>query len=80
MGTLGMTAMAIASRGLKTRHRDPVDPRTTMLALGCVLHGTVVLGSHLRPASVMEIAKQAVELFFRGLRSESTCLSGSLSP
>lgn len=70
----------ILQQGIDAGELRPVDPRATTLALGCLLHGTVVLGSHLRPASVMEIARQAVELFLMGLRNESTCLSGSHLP
>jgi AcrR family transcriptional regulator len=70
----------ILQQGIDAGELRPVDPRVTTLSLGCLLHGTVVLGSHLRPASVMEIAKQAVELFLTGLRTESACLSGSQSP
>jgi AcrR family transcriptional regulator len=62
---------AILQQGVEDGELRPVDPRTTMLALGCLLHGTVVLGSHLRPANVMQIAEQAVDVFMRGLCTAS---------
>jgi AcrR family transcriptional regulator len=62
----------ILQQGIENGELRPVDPRTTVLALGCLLHGTVVLGSHLRPANVMQITEQAVDIFLRGLRTEST--------
>ncbi len=67
----------IFQQGIESGQFRPADARRTMLALGSVLYGIVVLGCHLaRDVSVTEIAEFAVETFLSGLRAGAPSTTG----
>ena len=70
----------VMQQGIDVGELRPMDTRTTTIALGSLLYGTVVLGCHLAPVSVMEMAERGVDIFLQGLREDSTCLIGSETP
>jgi AcrR family transcriptional regulator len=58
----------ILQRGIETGELAPTDTRLTTSALGSLLYGIVVLGSHLAPVSAVEMAKHSIGIFLRGIR------------
>ena len=70
---LGDKIGKIVQQGIETGQLCPADPADVTLAIGCLLYGTVVLGSHLshlnsRP--VPQMVEHAIDVFLRGLRAE----------
>ncbi len=67
---------AIIERGIKTGELRPVDARQTTIAMGCLLYGTTVLGSHLQSGAVTQLAEYAIDIFLGGLQTEAPCSVG----
>jgi len=63
----------ILQQGIDAGELRPMDTRTTTIALGSLLYGTVVLGCHLASVGVLEMAERGVDIFLQGLREDSTC-------
>ncbi|MHB1036590.1 MAG: TetR family transcriptional regulator [Pirellulales bacterium] len=70
--------VAILEQGIEQGELRPVDPRLTTLALGCMLYGTAVLGSHLDAENVTRINEQSIDLFLRGLCAETDWSESSI--
>ena len=63
-------------QGIEAGELRPVDTRQTTIALGCLLYGTTVLGSHLQSVAVTQLAEYAIDIFLGGLRAEAPCSVG----
>jgi AcrR family transcriptional regulator len=63
----------ILQQGIESGELRPVDTRQTTLAIGCLLYGIVVLGSHLQWSRVSPVGEYAIDIFLRGLRKEPSC-------
>jgi AcrR family transcriptional regulator len=66
----------ILQQGIESGELRPVDARQTTLALGCLLYGATVLGSHLQSVPVPQLSEFAVDIFLAGLRAENPNLVG----
>ncbi len=62
----------ILQQGIESGELLPMDTEQTTHALGSLLYGTVVLGCHLNAAPSVEMAEYGIDVFLRGLRTE-TC-------
>ena len=69
----------ILRHGIEAGELRPVDTRQATFALGSLLFGATVLGSHLKLASVDEITNGAVDIFLQGILADSSVLTGSES-
>jgi len=67
----------IVQQGIDAGELRPMDTRTTTIALGSLLYGTVVLGCHLASVGVLEMAERGVDIFLQGLREDFTCSIGA---
>ena len=63
----------ILAQGIAAGELRPVDTRQTTIAMGCLLYGTTVLGSHLQSVAVTQLADYAIDIFLGGLRAEAPC-------
>ena len=67
---LGDKISEIVQQGIESGQLRPVDPAHVTMAIGCLIYGTVVLGSHLshldsRP--IPQMVEYAIDIFLRGL-------------
>ena len=62
----------ILQQGIDAGEIRPVDPQQTTLALGSLLYGAAILGCHLKSVDVQQMTEHAVDIFLRGIRSESS--------
>ena len=56
----------VLAQGIASGELRPVDTRQTTIAMGCLLYGTTVLGSHLQSGNVVQLAGDAIDIFFGG--------------
>lgn len=67
----------IFRQGIEAGQFRPADTRQTMMTLGSLLYGTVVLGCHLaHDVPVTEMAAYGVETFLNGLRADAPSTTG----
>lgn len=57
----------ILQQGIDAGELRPVDTRQATVALGCLLYGATVLGSHLQREPVTQLSEFAVDIFLAGL-------------
>jgi AcrR family transcriptional regulator len=62
----------ILRQGIASGELQPVDTYKTILTLGNLLYGIVVLGSHLTPLSATEMAEHSIDIFLQGIRANRT--------
>lgn len=60
----------ILQQGIDSGELRPIDTRQVTVAIGCLLYGATVLGSHLQAAPVRQLSEFAVDIFLAGLRAE----------
>lgn len=60
----------IFQQGIESGELRPVDTRQATIAMGCLLYGATVLGSHLQSVPVPQLSEFAVDIFLAGLRAE----------
>ena len=66
----------ILQQGIESGELRPVDTRRATIALGCLLYGATVLGSHLQAVPVPELSEFAVDIFLAGLRTDTPTFVG----
>jgi len=66
----------ILQHGIETGELRPVDTRQTTIAMGCLLYGTTVLGSHIQLGAVPQLAEYAIDLFLRSLLAQTPYADG----
>ncbi len=66
----------ILRQGIEAGELRPADTRQTTFALGGLLFGATVLGSHLKWGSVAEMTGNAVDIFLQGILADSSVLTG----
>lgn len=60
----------VVERGIAAGEIRPVDPRSVVLSLGCVLYGAVMFGCYVEGRlRLSELAERATEIFLEGIRS-----------
>jgi AcrR family transcriptional regulator len=70
--------MEILEEGIQRGEVRPLDVRKTILSLGCILHGTVVLSSYPKfGLTITEMAEHAVDVFLTGLRPGASPIPGT---
>jgi AcrR family transcriptional regulator len=70
----------ILQQGIDSGDLRPVDTRHTTIAMGCLLYGTTVLGSHLNAGPITPMAEYAIDIFLQGIRKEPCGRSGTATP
>ena len=66
----------ILQQGIDAGEIRPVDPQQTTIALGSLLYGAAILGCHLRSVDVQAMTEHGVNIFLRGIGSESSRRTG----
>ena len=66
----------ILQQGIDAGEIRPVDPQQTTIALGSLLYGAAILGCHLRSVDVQAMTEHGVDIFLRGIGSESSRRTG----
>ena len=69
---------AILQKGIESGELRPLDTRQTTLAIGCLLFGTALLSGHVESVNLMKMTGYAIDMFLRGMRSDSTARNGTL--
>ena len=71
----------ILERGVADGEIRPLDPRSTVTSLGCVLYGAVMFGCYVEDqCELSELAERALDIFLGGIRVEPSTEEAASGP